>query len=312
MSPLGLWNVEWLNLNSQRSYPLTSDATKKDVTESITLPDDLILALYFPVHAGLDVDPSLFYLQSIAVFGIGVSLTIGYFNDDDNPAVATVSVVNSAHTEGLSYSLSGVGNFTDSIGQIAIGSLAALLALPPGAYVFDYAGGKLEVDCLRPVLRGLSSVVLVNGQDRSPRLYGDIELVAGSNCRLDYTLTDDGAQIQINAIEGEGLTENCECAEALLGPIRTINGIGPDPSGNFSVLGDSCLTVSPATNGLQLSDACSKPCCGCPELTAITTDLQRFADEANTLQGFVTRLQAQVAVFTATVLGAKLNDIGCT
>ena len=54
--PIGIWNLEWLNHNSQRSYPLAEDATKTDITGTFTLPDDFILGLYFPIHAGLDVD----------------------------------------------------------------------------------------------------------------------------------------------------------------------------------------------------------------------------------------------------------------
>ena len=41
--PLSQWNLEFLNHNAQRSYPLTDESTKTDTTNSFTIPDDFIV-----------------------------------------------------------------------------------------------------------------------------------------------------------------------------------------------------------------------------------------------------------------------------
>ena len=101
------------------------------------------------------------------------------------------------------------------------------------------------------------------------------------------------------------------CSSDLLsGCIRTINGVTPNPSGALSVVGDACVSVTAAQNGLQFEDKCSKPCCGCSELQAVTTDLVRFGDAANSLTNFMNRLEGSVNRMNLTVLGSRLGDGG--
>lgn len=307
-------NLEFLNHNSQRSYPLADHATKRDRADSFSLPDSFILELYFPVHAGLDVAPERFFLRSVAVFASGYNVTVGYDNGTETPdIVAAVNIAKSAHVEKAAYALPGIGDYADSVGKIVIGRIDELDLAGAGQYVFDYEGGVLDPDAIRPIIRGVSSIVLQNGNDRSDRLYGDIELVAGANIRLTpIVVVGKDPQIRIDAISGEGLTEPCACEGTdTAPPIRTINGIPPTAGGNFTILGDSCLLIEPITNGLQLNDDCSSPCCGCEELEAITRDLERFGVAARTLENLQSRIDTQVEQMSIVVLGSRLGDNSC-
>ena len=76
--PIGNWNLEWLNHNSQRSYPLTERATKTDTTGSIQLPDSFIVGLYFPIHVGLNVVTDRFYIKTLLLSPAGFTAGIGY------------------------------------------------------------------------------------------------------------------------------------------------------------------------------------------------------------------------------------------
>lgn len=313
--PLGHWNVQWLNQNSQRAYPLTEAATKRDKTDTIGLPTSFIVALYFPVHAGLNVEPQKFFIKELGVFPTGYNVALGY--DDgtaDPPTVGSVNIATSTHTENRSYAVAGVDDFDDSVGKIVIGSLDEISSVPPGLYEFTASGGALETDAIRPMLRGISSITVVSSVgDRSDPLYGHVELVAGNNMRI--TASQVGGQdpkITFSAIEGEGLNEECICEEESEGPcIRTINGIPPLPDGNFRLIGDDCINITPIDNGLKLEDTCSEPCCGCEELQAIEGQIDRFADGVFTLQSFINRLGAEVAQFHTVVLGSRLGDQGC-
>lgn len=311
--PQGNWNLEWLNHNGQRAYPLAEDATKTDTTGSFEIPDSFLVGLYFPVHAGQNVVPDKFYVSSIAIFATGYNVAISY--DDGSatpPLVAAANIAKSTHVENTSYALAGSGNFDDSIGKLVLGSLADIDDVGAGQYLFDYQGGKLDPDSIRPMLRGVSSISLVQGVEETEKIYGDVELVAGSNIRLTRTVATGIEYIQIDAIQGEGLIEDCICeGDETATPILTINGIHPTAQGNFTLLGNNCMTIESINNGLAFSDVCSEPCCGCKELEAITNDLERFGDSATTLKNFINRLESQVNQMVSTVLGSRLNDQGC-
>ena len=75
--------------------------------------------------------------------------------------------------------------------------------------------------------------------------------------------------------------------------------------------GDSCLTVSPITNGIQLDDTCSSPCCGCQELEQITHEIEMIGSGATTIENFVNRLATEMNTFSQVILGSRLNDQGC-
>lgn len=312
--PLGHWNVQWLNHNSQRAYPLTDWGTKRDKTDTIQVPDSFIVALILPVHAALDVQPDRFFIKTLGIFPTGYNIGIGY-NDgtDAPPLVAAVNIAKATHAENRSYAIAGVDNFDDTIGHIAIGKLDEIDRLPPGVYEFDPAATPIETDAIRPDVRGIVSVTVVNGNDRSPRLYGDIELVAGDNMRIVATqIEGETPQITFSAINGEGLNEECVCEEESDGPcIRFINGIPPLPDGNFRLVGDDCIQLNPIEHGIQFADDCSKPCCDCTDLQAMQDQMDLFADGVLTLRNFVNNLSSEVTNMSQIVLGSRLADQGC-
>lgn len=309
-----LFNLEWLNHNSQRAYPLSESATKTDQSGTFKIPDSLLLALYVPTHAGVSVDADKFFVRRVTVFGTGVNVTIAY-NDGtaSPPSVASAALAFDGHVEYRAYPLPGVGDFDDTLGKAVFGKLDELESLPPGEYTFDYAAGKLDPDCVRPVLRAVSSVVLVNSNDRSDKLTGILELISGANVKLSVITGGATTKIRIDAIKGEGLTKECVCEDdpEQYPCIKTINGIPPTPQGDFTIQGDECLGVSGITNGVKFDDQCSKPCCGCTELEAVTRDLERFGEAATSLTNFLNRLEGSVNRMNLTVLGSRLNDKGC-
>jgi hypothetical protein len=82
--------------------------------------------------------------------------------------------------------------------------------------------------------------------------------------------------------------------------------------GTFILAQDDCIEITPITNGLSFADTCAQPCCGCAELDAITTQINRFGDGVTTLQNFVTRLGSEVTQMSLVVLGSKLGDSSCS
>jgi len=312
--PIGNWNLQWLNHNSQRSYPLTERASKVDTTGTIRLPDSFIVAMYLPVHVTLNVQVDQFFVKTLLISPIGYAIGIGYSSGTSSTLVANVSITKATHRQNMTYALAGVDDFADTIGQVVIGNLDEIDALPAGLYEFNFSAGEIESDAIRPMLRGISAVRVISGAATSPLLYGDIELVAGTNMRIDYALnTNTGnPKITFNAIDNTDLNTVCDCDINRDGEcIRCINGVCSG-DGNYTISGGDCISVTTSTSGIKLDDICATPCCGCAELDAIKTQIDRFSDGVTTLQNFVTRLGSEVTQLNLVVLGSRLGDAGCS
>lgn len=312
--PTGNWNLEFQNLNASRKYPLTGDSSVLDTTGSFRVPDSFLLGLDLPVHDGLDVDPSRFFLKQLGVYGNGFVIGVGY-----QPAsgaavdVATAFVAAETHRAGNVYALGGINDYADTVGSVVVGRLDDVNKQPAGLFEFTLATARVEPDCVRPIVRGISSISVVTGTTSSARLYGDIELVADSNVQIVPVVSvGQDPQVRISAIAGEGLADPCVCVgDEPTSPVRRVNGVPPTPDGDMTLIGDACLRIEAIANGLRFSDLCSQPCCGCNELEVITNQLEEFGAKAVTLEGFINRLEAEVSTFSSTVLGSRLNDTTC-
>jgi hypothetical protein len=201
------------------------------------------------------------------------------------------------------------------LGKVTIGDLHQINQQAAGQYTFSLENGRLEPDAIRPMLRGVTGIRVVNGGQVSDLLQGVIELAAGANVQLlPIENAGDEAQIQISAIDGEGTIEECVCTgePSAATPIRRINGIAPTDDGDLLLVGDDCLDIQGIANGLKLSNTCAKPCCGCPELERITEDLQRLDQQAATVRDFSSRLQVAVDTMNQVVLAARPGSSGCS
>ena len=314
--PIGNWNLQWLNHNAQRAYPLTERATKTDNSGTITLPDSFIVGLYFPVHSGMSFTANNFYVKSLLISPTGFNITIGYSDGVSASDVASANIPRSSYVPNRAYAIGGIDEFSDSIGNVVLGQLDEIDLLPAGYYEFDKSGTELEPDVVRPMLRGVTRLLVNNNGELSAPIYGDVTLVAGANMRIDVSTGETGTEITFNAISGANLDQNCDCDIPDTGAcIQCINGVCSQ-DGNFTFAQDSCIEITPLANnaGLSFTDTCAKPCCGCNELDAITAQINRFGDGVTTLQNFVTRLGSEVTQMSLVVLGSKFatGSTSCT
>lgn len=293
-------NQEWLNRNSVRKYPLSEEATGLDATDSFELPDNFLVDMVLPVHSTMNLDVSKFHVLQVAIFGTGVSLTIGH----NGLPVATISVPVSGFERNKTYALQGVGDFTDILGKAVIGSLDTILQ-SAGSYTFDIDGGRIEASVIVPDIRGVSSLCIVENGVCGPLLQGDIAFEAGRNVRLVRTDFGSVTVLTVDAIDGEGTIADCVCDGDLAERpgIKSISGVGPDQDGNVELEGDDCLEVTPLEPEykLRIKDNCSKPCCGCLELDVIRDDQENVRDQVLTLVNLAGRLEAVIAAMQSIV-----------
>lgn len=310
--PIGNWNLQWLNHNSQRSYPLTTWATKTDVKNSIRLPDSFIVAMYLPISATIDADTSRFFLKNVLISPTGFNITIGYVTAaGDIVDVAGANIARATFTPNRAYALGGIDDFDDTVGHVVLGHLDEIDKLPPGFYTFDLDGGALEADVIRPNIRGVSRLRVTNNNQSSAFIYGDVTLVAGANIRISVAYTATDTKIIFDAISGLNLNADCICPAPKEGDcIRCINGVCSD-NGTFTLIANECVQLAPGSNSLTIKDICAQPCCGCAELDELNREIDRFRDGVTTLQNFVSRMGAEVTQMSLVVLGSKLGDAGC-
>jgi hypothetical protein len=302
--------LNWLDSNLLRAYPLSEVATGLDTTATFRIPDSFLAGFYLAIDASLAVDTTKFYVSGIVATSAGYAVSFSY-DDSGTPVLvgtATVPAAGFAMFAEFPVAPAPAGAFAALSGRVVIGRLDEIAAQPAGSYTFAPAGGYLDPDTLRPQIRGVTAIVVVNGADVSPPLYGVIELAAGANTQI----TVSGGTIRIDAVEGAGLTEACACdatsGAALSPPIRTINGIPPDAFGNFLLLGDACVGLKPQEHGLALSNACGSPCCGCAELQSLVDQIAHMATQAAMLEDLALRLRSTSQDFANVVLGSRVND----
>jgi hypothetical protein len=311
------WNLEWLNHNSQRNYPLADTATRLDQSGNFELPDDFLVELDLPISAGMDVDPARFFIMNVGAFSTGFSVVVGYqpAEEDSTPVpVATALIARHNHTKGTKYNLGGRSPFEDTMGKVVIWQFDNIDNQPPGLWTFDFEATRLDPMAISPYIRGVSSLVAVNGNVRSQKLQGVVEIQAGANTQLvPIVASGQDPILVINFIDGEGTVDDCVCEgdAAPTTPITAINGVRGTSGGGFSIIGSDCMQIEAIANGIRLVNTCAKACCSCPELEKITDDLERLKVERVNVEDFVDRLGIAVDTMNLTVLGARLGDRSC-
>lgn len=299
-----IWNAEWPNINSQRKYPFSQDAGLS--VGGFEVPTDLVVDFVLPVNVSAAPDPTLFHLKQLGVFGSGVVLSFAY----DDTVFATVSVATDGFKPYTTYPVQGAGAFSDSKGWITIGDLEATLR-SPGSYTFDAPSGRLLPSVIRPRLRTVSSLSIVNGEDVGQPLTGDIALVAGRNFRLRVDVSGPKPKIFLDAISGAGTVSPCTCSDLDENApcIRTINGVHPADNGNINLIGSDCVQITPGNAEITVTDSCSKPCCDCRELNALTQTLQVIQNQMQTMESTAQRLDQELQNTQGNILASKTTGL---
>lgn len=292
----GPTNIEWLNQNSLRAYPIKENASRTPVDTDgnpiveAALPNSLIVDFVLTVPG---TAPTGVYLKQLAYVGNLLTLV---FADALGVQVTVVGVNTDAHVAYQGYTLAGTGDYTDTVGRLVLGDLTNLAqTLAEGIYNFQAAATPMEECTLRPMLRGVRSLRVLTEQNESDYIYGHVKLLAGDNIRLTYLPTYNA--IRIDAIDGGGLNEECACADQTgrSNVVRTINGI---PIEDVNIIGDGqCVNVEVSGNNIVISDVCSSPCCGCPELEFVTETLKVLEASVSNLESYAQQLADRINTF---------------
>jgi len=274
-------NLDYLNLNSVRNYPIKDGLGRVSDDGLFTIPNSLIVDLSL-CATGND-SPDLYIsrincnssslLIEISANGIGV---FGTFQ--------TTLPLSDYNTD-LSMN-SGVA-FPTSTGMITIGSADDLADLPSGDFTFSINNTELLMKVYGPGNTGISWMSFSDAKGNNAVLSGYIQMQGNSNIQF----RNQSGVIYMDAGENLGLNKNCG---AIPQPVRFINGISPDSNGNFTLIPQSCVTIDTAQYGLVISDSCGQPCLGCAAIDTLTTQVNGLESSILGIKNFTTTLQAAI------------------
>lgn len=291
---------EWLNQNSTRAYPLAENSSRIDLTGSVRIPDSLLVAAQ--INAGQEYAVGTFFISAILATPDVVTLKISYLGaTGTSREISKVGVFVALHTDNTNYSFVGQGTDGSILGSLTIGNLFDTLNLLPGLVEFSADSTPFETNALFFSTPAFKELQLYNGNTFVESFNRILKLRQGSNIRLTYVGED---TIRIDAIAGENLVTPASCDNALPKPpcIRTINGIGPDVTGNFQIEGSTCIDVSPSGNGVIVTDLCSKSCCGCSELEVLVNSLQQLETQIESLRNQANSVNEQQSTMIANLV----------
>lgn len=255
--------LDFLNQNSLRNYPIKEGVSRVDTLGVFTIPTNFLV----DIEIAASWDPSKRYFISRIT---NLEDTIGIeVSDETATLVGSFLITTATHTQYKTYSLTATPAFVGASGAATVGVLTAMQSLATGSYNFTLTTAELEMRTCIPALRGITRLKFLNANGESFALTGDVEIVARQN--LAFRLGP-GNSVIVDA--GNGLGLNTKCAEEL-GCIKTINGIPGDSEGDFTLDFSDCalLTPIPANTGLLLEDICCKPCMGCNDIEELTNRL---------------------------------------
>lgn len=275
-------NLDFLNQNSLRNYPLVDAADRVSddglftipntlmVDMTLTSPGNNITTLYI---SSVTSNASLVIIE-ISALGVGVFGTFGItypLPDYNTDFTLTPGVL-----------------FPQANGLVTIGSLDDMASQPYGDFTFSQPNTSLLNRVFCASVPGVNYISFSDTQGNTTALTGYIQITANSNVQFR---SPSAGVIYLDA--GEDLGLNKVCATTLT-PITTINGIPGDSSGNFTLIPQQCVSLTPAPYGLFIADTCGQPCMGCTEIDTLATAVNSLESSIVDMKNFTTNLNAAI------------------
>lgn len=285
-------NLEFLNLNSFRAFPIKEGLTRLSQDGLFTIPDDFLVDLVVSISSNV---ARSCYISRITNFFDKIVIDL---SDENNTFVGNFIIFPATHVQYQMYVLNPGESYAGANGKLVVNTLATMQALPSGTFYFTKATAEFEARTIVPSVSGINRVLFTDVEGNQHSFTGDLKIEA----RLNLNFTYDSLNNKITIDAGDGLGLNTDCGAAS-NPITTINGVSPDVNGNFLLDFASCatLTVLTSNDGLLLNDVCCKPCIGCEEIGTLTDRTISLETDLLTLRTYYSNLLSTFNEFKTTV-----------
>lgn len=302
-------NLEWLNLNEQRSYPF------HEGTDRIPYIDtDLTVSTGTPIANSLFVDfkavttgnaYTQLYLSKLTVANGIVSVTLSSFTPASPFTAAKVKL--QAESEGFTHyeMFDGTATLSESEYTVMLLTPRSLYAtntarlvlgrrndfLTDGIYYFRADQTMFEPCLIEAGSNAVTQLLVKSVAGDLTALTGAVDIVAGENIALTVDIANNA--LIISAIPGEGYIAGCDTTGASV--VRTVNGVPLTDLLIEAAPNNECIEIAKSGDTVTIKDVCSTPCCGCEELKVITQQLIQLASRQDNIEEYRALLDAALA-----------------
>lgn len=311
-------NVQWLNQNTNRAYPLRFDCSGVDTTGGFTLPHGLIADMSIYGVSGSaellnqnEATLPTVYLSELTITTASVrfdfSIVASGLQSGGHCGAAAVSRSSKDYTTTSLGAPSVTQGFGTYAGNLTIGTMTSLKDSDIGIFRFLPNATTLEFSCVHfDIGRQRRMLVYQSGKPVN-YVTGNIRLIAGQNIRF----TPGANSLGISAASLDTLQPVCSPITdfwRFTTPIKAINGTPPNyNNGAFFLANDPCTEIKPtaAGNGLAITNKCATPCCTNDTLGQLTTDVENVVSSFTAMETLVNTLEKSLAQFESTVLASR-------
>ena len=279
-------NLDWLNSNSLRNFPIKDDLGRVSVDGLFVIPNSLIVDMAL-CSSQLGNTPNL-YISGISCSSTSITVEI---SANGVGVFGTFQTSLPLSDYNIDVSLVANDNFPSATGLITFGSSDDLTSLPYGDFQFTIDQTALLMRVYSPNSPGLSWISFSDAKGNSSIFTGYVQIQGNSNIQF----RNESGIIYVDAGEGLGLNKICATPPQ---PILTINGVSPDSSGNFTLIADTCVSITEAQAGVLISNPCGDPCLGCSAITALTTQVNELESSILDIKNFSNNLQTVITQVT--------------
>lgn len=300
MAHEGIRNQESLDRASDSRYPLNSFASARDSTGAFNLPNDFLAGLYITIPSELRlVMTSVHIRQIVATPNLVVMTIAGSIGletvDLARLDIGLVAVDAQISMEGYGLALAEpLGEYQDIKCHAVIARTENIRAQPSGTFTFDRDSGGIDVDCVRPIVRGVSALEVETQFEQFVRLSGPIRMRPGSNTRFRVETESGEPVVYVDAIDASDLNESLQCDDGQTPAIRRINGLPGNSQREILLRESRCLEIDAAGDTIGIRNRCSEPCASCAEAEQVKAVVDPMAQQIPQLVNLITRIQVSV------------------
>lgn len=271
-------NLDFLNANTLRNFPIKEGASRIDSSGAFEIPDSFMVDLVLSASS----DPSLrVYVSKVVNMPDEVEVELSAYGT--GTAIGVFNISTQSHTRYTTYYMSAASGYTAATGKLTVAEVAAMVTLPYGVFTFAQDATELEMRTIVPGLATVSRFVFKNADGTSVSVTGDVTILAQTNTKFRQI---NSTTVAIDAGDGLGLNSPCADDRPCL---KTINNVAPDSNGNFTLTTSDCAKFSALSagtlKGLNLADSCCKPCLSCNEIGDLTQRLMQLESDLLALRG---------------------------
>lgn len=306
--------LEKYNEAKHSKYPIIESASMQSIN-GVLLPASFIVDISITFDIPEDTTTTnTFYISKVLKNSDGtLRVVIGH---TDGSTASDILISDTINTADKVYLLTQTPDSSfNCSGKIAIGDLKDIIHLDDLFFAAPLGTETLKNTIIEAICinnnnnnndstTGITSVSLVDSDNRTHVITTDFTLAAGDGITFDISTENDETIVTVNRVAiytDTGNTEDAiaEIKKALGNPILTINGVSGDSKGNINLTGDDCTSVQSISNGVRIENPCSTPCCSDADVSTLEGVLNTLQESRDRLQSYLDSVSTNINTMQA-------------